>query len=66
MMAKDQWWPFWIWAVGVAFILGAGMVSWDKVNWKKLAVDHGAAHYEVDKYGVSSFHWNDEKQEGKE
>lgn len=54
---KDHW-PGWIWFSLFCFCFGGCVES---CTWRNRAIDHNAAHIEVDKYGWTSFHWNDEE-----
>ena len=62
-MADKKQWALISFALGVfpAVIVSVPIVVHDI---RKRAVDHGAAHWEVDKYGEASFHWNKEKPDG--
>lgn len=42
--------------VTATVVIDAAIVS---VYWRHLAVKHGAAFYEANSWGISSFHWND-------
>jgi uncharacterized protein involved in tolerance to divalent cations len=47
----------------IALLIAGGLQQGMKQNadkYQKLAVDHNAAVFEVDKYGQSIFLWNDE------
>ncbi len=48
-------------ALGVTVFLPACSSGRHEVQVE--AVEHGAAHWEADKTGATTFHWNDEKAE---
>ncbi len=53
------------WVLGVCLGTGFGayLASENMATVRKEAVEHGAAHWEPDAGGKTTFHWNNEKPE---
>lgn len=45
-----------------AIIFGFGVIDSlaTCLYWQHVAINHHSAHFEVNSWGISSFHWNDE------